>query len=142
MGPLPMPMPWVPCPGNRRRPPKNFVPQAKAHFLILLLAGHRVRRQPPLFSFGTPHLCTYSFILHASHNNKQLDAGGPHGQVIVVFQKLAIELLLNTTVINAYLVYKTHKRINSKRYTITKFREQGPYYHIHKITLIFMNYLH
>ncbi|KAF9806465.1 hypothetical protein SFRURICE_001260 [Spodoptera frugiperda] len=40
------------------------------------------------------------------------------------FQKLAIELLLNTTVINAYLVYMTHKIINSKRYTITKFREQ------------------
>lgn len=40
------------------------------------------------------------------------------------FQKLAIELLLNTSVTNAYLAYKKHKRIDSKRYTITKFREQ------------------
>ncbi|CAH2236811.1 jg8567 [Pararge aegeria aegeria] len=39
------------------------------------------------------------------------------------FQKLGIELLLTTSVVNAYLIYKSRKRLTTKTYTITKFRE-------------------
>ncbi|XP_060807395.1 uncharacterized protein LOC106135789 [Amyelois transitella] len=48
----------------------------------------------------------------------------PSRRSIRWFQKLAVELILNTSVINAFLVYTAHKRVKSKRYTITKFREQ------------------
>lgn len=43
------------------------------------------------------------------------------------FQKLATDLLFSTAVTNAYIIYKQHKRLSSKKYTVTKFRETSVY---------------
>lgn len=49
----------------------------------------------------------------------------PARRNIRCFQKLPVDLLFSIAVTNVYIIFKKHKNLSSKTYTITKFRENS-----------------
>ncbi|XP_039751370.1 piggyBac transposable element-derived protein 4-like [Pararge aegeria] len=73
--------------------------------------------KPTLIADYNKHKCSIDL------SDQMASYANPARRTIRWFQKLAIELLFSTAVTNAFIIYKTHKQLSSKKYTITDFRE-------------------
>lgn len=78
---------------------------------------NKVTMKPTVIADYNSHKCSIDFTDQmGSYSN-------PARRSLRWFQKLAIELLFSTSMVNAYILYKQVKNLSSKKYTITTFKE-------------------
>ncbi|CAG5020280.1 unnamed protein product [Parnassius apollo] len=78
---------------------------------------NKVTMKPTLIATYNSHKCS------TDYSDQMGSYSNPARRSLRWFQKLAIELLFITSLINAFILFKTSKNLTSKKYTITTFKE-------------------
>uniref|UniRef100_S4P9J6 PiggyBac transposable element-derived protein 4 n=2 Tax=Pararge aegeria TaxID=116150 RepID=S4P9J6_9NEOP len=78
---------------------------------------NKVTMKPTLIADYNRHKCAIDY------SDQMGSYCNPARRSLRWFQKLAIELLFSTSLINAFILFKNSKNLTSKKYTITTFKE-------------------